>query len=416
MTINLIYTGIIMIFILIQGFLSNSEMAMVSCNKFRLQYLVKNGNKRASIILNLLNNPHRLFGTTLLGINISTILATTAADYYFKDYLAHELIFIEKYISSEVLILLVMLPIILIFGELYPMSIARKYPNAHVLKNALLVKFFSIILYPLMIIPNVISISLGKIFNKFKVNELTREELEFLVTGSFANVTKNTREYMKDLFDINDLTAENVMVHLNNVVAINEDAAVADLKKIINSTNHNRIPVYRKDIFNIVATIHVINILGADDKEPIMSYFDKLYIVPTSKPIIKILSELKRNRKEMGIVVNEYGVVSGILTIKDILKEFVGDISKESHIEYIDDKIINGDIFDAIMKLDVFYEKTGIDFRNEDVETLGGIINIAAGRIVKKNEKVTYKDINFEVIEVTDRAVKTIKLLKKNLI
>lgn len=412
MITNLIYIGIILIFILIQGFLSNSEMAMVSCNRFRLQYLVKNGNKRASIILNLLNNPHRLFGTTLLGINISTILATTAADYYFHNYLAVHFLFIKEFISLELLVLIIMEPIILIFGELYPMSIARKYPNSHVLKNAILIKIFSYLLYPLMIIPNVISISLGKIFNKFKTNGLTREELELLVTGSFAIVTKKTRESMKDLFDINDLSAEDVMVHLNNVIAISEDSTVSDLKKIMNSTNHNRIPVYRKDIFNIVATIHVINILGVDDKEPIIPYLDKLYIIPASKPIIKILSELKRNRKQMGIVVNEYGVVSGILTIKDILKEFIGDISKESHIEYIDDKIINGDIFDATIKLDVFYEKTGIDLRNEDVETLGGIINIAAGRIAKKNEKVIYRGINFEIIDVTDRAVKTVKLIK----
>ena len=408
---NLFYIGIIIIFISIQGFLAKSEMAMVSCNKFRIQYLARNDNKRAAIIVFLLNNPHRLFGTTLLGINLATILATSAADYYFHNYIVSYLTLIENFISLELLILIIMEPIVLIFGELYPMSIARKYPNSNVLKNAFLIKFFSILLYPLMIFPNLISKSISRLFNKISSNRLTRRDLELLVTGSFTNITKKTREYIKDLFDIRDLTAEDVMVHLSNVTAISENAKVGDLKKIINSTNFNRIPIYKKDIFNITATVHAINIIGVDEKDPVIKYSEKLYIVPSSKPIIKILSELKRNRKYMGIVVDEYGTVCGIITIKDILKEFVEDIGEESQIEYYNDKINNENIFDATMKLDDFFEKTGIDLRNDDVETLGGIINLAVGRIARKNEKIIFKGIQFEVIEATDRVVKTIKLL-----
>lgn len=409
---NLIYIGIIVIFISIQGFLANSEMAMVSCNKFRIQYLERNDNKRASIILFLLNNPHRLFGTTLLGINLATILATSAADYYFYNYIADYFLFIEKYVSLELLVLIFMEPIILVFGELYPMSIARKYPNSNALKNALLIKFFSIILYPLMIIPNFISKFISKLFNKISSNKLTRRELELLVTGSFTNVTKKTREYMKDLFDLRDLTAEDVMVHISDVTAISEDATVGDLKKTINATNFNRIPIYKKDIFNITATIHAINIIGTDDKEPVIKYSEKLYIIPSSKPIIKILSELKRNRKYMGIVVNEYGVVCGIITIKDILKEFVEDLGEENQIDSIDDITDSELLFDAATKLDDFFEKTGIDLRNDDVETLGGIINIAVGRIARKNEKIKYRGVNFEIMDATDRAVKIIRLIK----
>ncbi len=408
---SFIYLGIIIIFVGIQGFLANSEMAMVSCNRFRLQYLAKNGNKRASIILFLLNNPHRLFGITLLGINLSTILATSAADYYFHNYIFNFIPFIERFISLELFVLILMEPIILIFGELFPMSIARKYPNSNALKNAYFIKFFSLILYPLMLIPNLISKSISKLFKDIHSNGLTREELELLVTGSFVNVTKKTREYIKDLFDIRDLTAEDVMIHLSNVTAVDENAKVGDLKKIINSSNFNRIPIYKKDIFNITATVHAINIIGVDEKESIIKYSDKLYIIPSSKPIIKILSELKTNRKHMGIVVDEYGVVCGIITIRDILKEFVEDINEENSIEYIDDEIDNENIFDATIKLDDFYEKTGIDLQNEDVDTLGGIINIAAGRIVRKNERVSYKGMHFEIIDATDRVVKTVRLL-----
>jgi putative hemolysin len=386
-------------------------MAMVSCNKFRIKFLARNDNRRASIILFLLNNPHRLFGTTLLGINLATILATYAANFYFHNYISKYIIFIEDFIPLELLILLIMEPVVLIFGELYPMSIARKYPNSHALKNAFLIKIFSIILYPLMIIPNLISKTISKLFKKMSSSGITRKELELLVTGSYTNVTKKTKEYMKDMFDIRDLTAEDVMVHLINVTAISEEATVGELKEIINSTKFNRIPIYKKDIFNITATVHAINIIGIDDKEPVIKYSEKLYIVPSSKPIIKILSELKRNRKYMGIVVDEYGTVCGIISIKDILKEFVEDIVEENEYDLINENIEDERIFDAAMELDDFYEKTGIDLRNDDVDTLGGIINIAAGRIARKNEKITYKNVQFEVIDATDRVVKTVRLL-----
>jgi len=112
---------IIMFFIIMQAFFSNSEMAMVSANKIKLSHLANKGNKRASIILALLNKPERLFGTTLVGINFATVIATALSDYYFHDIVAKYYPQIEKFISLELLTFLIMEPAILIFGELFPM-------------------------------------------------------------------------------------------------------------------------------------------------------------------------------------------------------------------------------------------------------------------------------------------------------
>ncbi|MCK4797710.1 MAG: HlyC/CorC family transporter [Spirochaetes bacterium] len=416
MYLLIIFPIIIFILILIQGFFSNSEMAMVSSNKIRLQYLTKNGNKKAFIIQNLLNNPEKLFGTTLVGINLATVLASTIADYYFHNFIIKYLPNINEIISTEILILIIMGPLILIFGELFPMSIARKHPTTTALKNAIKIKIGYIILFPLMLIPSFISKAISMLFKNDKTNfgKISREELEIMVTGGFANITYKTQEYIKELFNINELTASDVMVHLNNVKVINEEASIEDLKKIINSTNHSRIPIYQKNIFNIAATVHAVNILGADDKESIMQYTDKLYIVPSSKPIIQILSEFKRNRKYMGIVVDEYGAVCGIITLEDILEEIVGEINDEFDIPKIEKHKKNKDIFDASIKLDDFYEQTGIDFRDNEAETLGGIINLAKGRIARKNEKIVFKNIHFEVVDATNKVVKSVKLIGHN--
>ena len=196
-------------------------------------------------------------------------------------------------------------------------------------------------------------------------------------------------------------------------IAFGNEKALKELKDIITSSNFSRFPVYSNDIFNITSTIHCLNILGVDDNEKIGNYTEKLYIVPTSKPVVQILSELKRNRKYMAIVVDEFGVPCGIITIEDIIKKIVGDITEQEENQKDIESNGNEDIFEAKMDLKEFYEKTGIDFTDEKVSTLNGIINLALGRIGRKNEKVIYKGVKFEIIDTTDKSVKLIKLLKK---
>lgn len=412
----IIYILPLTIFILtfIHGFFANSEMAMVSLNKIKLQHLANKGNKKAIIIQNLLNKPERLFGTTLVAINIATVTSSTLADYYFHEFLYNELTIIHNYVPLELLILLIMEPLILVFGELFPMSIARNYPNSTAMRNARFIQIGYILLFPLMFLTSLISkfITFISLRSDNKYNKLSREELELMVGGGFLNVTNKTQEYIKELFNINELIASDVMVHLNNVNAIKEDATVKEIKDMIISTNNSRIPLYKGDIFHIVSTVHAVNILGADEKYPANQYSDKLYIVPSTKPIIQILSEFKRNRKYMGIVVDEYGATSGIITLEDIMEEIVGEIYDEFDEPDVIEEIKSEDIFDASIRLDEFFEQTGIDLREDKVETLGGIINLAAGRIARTNEKITYKGYKFEVIDANDRAIRSIRLIK----
>jgi len=411
MYIFIIYPLLIIILIFIQGFFANSEMAMVSSSRIHLQYLANSGNKKAKIILGLLNNPDRLFGTTLLVINLAAVASTIIIDYFF--HLIHENLYaVTSIIPLNLFIILIMEPVILLFGELFPMSMARKYPNTTALRNAGFIRVAYFLMYPFMLVLSNISKSIGKLFKFTKNNILTREELQLIVAGRFSKLDYKTKEYIREVFNINQLVASDIMVHLDKVTAVNEDATVGDVKEIIDKSNHSRIPVFKNDIFNIVSTIHAVNILGADDKEKINVYTEKLYIIPSTKPIIEILKELKGNRKYMGIVVDEYGAVSGIITLKDILKEIIGDINDEFDEVESKEEVIDESVFDAQMRLDDFFDKTGIDFRDKDSDTLGGIINLAKGRIARVNEKIVFEGVHFEVLEATDRVVKKVRLLE----
>lgn len=405
---------LIILFIFAQSFFSNSEMSMVSSNRIKLNYLSKNGDRRASIILALLNNPERLFGTTLVGINIATVVSTALADYYFKVIIINKLNFFLQIIEIDLIISFIMVPTILVFGELFPMSIARKYPNTTALRNAKFIKTAYFVLFPLMFIVSKISKFIGK---SLKIDKeggtISKDELELMVVGRFENISDETKKIINEVFDISELTAEDIMVHINKVIAINETSTVRDFKKLIENADFSRYPVYRENIFNISSTISVINILGANDTDPITAYTEKLYIIPSTKPVIQILSELKRNRKYMGIVVDEFGVACGILTIDNIVEEILGGIKGFAPESLESEAQIEQNIFEAKTYLDDFLDETGIDFTDEEAETLGGLINIALGRIGRKGEKVSYKNVSFEIIEASDRSVKLVKLLDR---
>jgi putative hemolysin len=403
--------GLIVFFLFVQGFFANSEMSVLSLNRFRLKNLANNGNERAGIILNLLNNPDRLFGTTLFGTNLATIILSYLADLYFHKYIAEHLTSITRFISMEIIILITIEPLILVFAELIPMSFGRKYSLSSALKKAKMIKFFNIIFTPVMFFAVIIPKLMKKMFKKSSgENGISREELKILFASSYANITSRMQQYIKELFDTSHLTAEDIMVPLNEVVACEENESLGKLKETIEKTGFTRIPVFKEDIFNITGTVHAVNILGADDKGRASDYIDKLYIVPATKPIFQILSELKTNRKYMAVVVDEYGAVSGLLTLEDILNEIFRDIMKDKETPKKKDAK-EENIFSADMELTDFYEKTGIDFQDENVATLGGIINLSLGRIGRAGEVVEYGGVKFKVLEATDKVVKKVQLV-----
>ncbi|MBR3732596.1 MAG: HlyC/CorC family transporter [Spirochaetales bacterium] len=392
-------------------FFANSEMAMLSSNRLKLKSASRSGDKRANIILALLNNPERLFGTTLVGTNLANIISTVCSDYLFGNILQDNITAVtHEVISVDTVTSCIMVPLVLIFGELYPMYVARKYPNETALRNANLIKTAYLMLYPFMLCISSISKGINNMLGTKDGQSMTRDELELLVLGKSANISKKTKKIIEDVFDINEITAADVMVHLNDVIAIDENVTVGEFRRLIRKYTFSRMPVYQNNIFNIVGTVNAVSVLGAADKEPLSEYKDKLYIVPSTKPVIQILPELKRNRKYMGVVVDEYGAACGILTLEDIVDEIIPENAaiNESSTDRLNTK---GNIYDARMSLDDFTDATGIDFGDNDVQTLGGIVNIALGRIGRKGERVTYQGVEFEIIEATDRVVNKIKIL-----
>ncbi len=404
---------LIIVLIIIQGYFSGSEMAMVSSNKIRMKNLTNKGAIRASIINKYLSNPEWLFGTTLVGVNTATVIATILSDYYFEIILRGKYPSLDHFIPIAIMPLLIMHPLIVIFGEIFPMLSARKHPDATALKNAIILRASSYIFYPLILFVSGVSRLINFLLrNKAGTfGDITRDELLIIFNGRYEKANKMTRKVVHDALRIKELTALDVMIHLNDVKAVSEDMSVSELEAMILSSQYSRFPVYSETIFNIVSTIHVTSILSAKPSESIKLYTEKLYIIPSSKKVLDILKELKTNRKYMAIVVDEYGAACGIITLENIAEEIVGEIN-DSFASDTTDTNANTMIFDALTYLDDFYETTGIDLRNENAETISGIINISLGHIGRKDEIVDYKGlVKFQIIDASDRAVKTVKVI-----
>ncbi len=412
----ILFPFFIFLFAVLQGFFAMSEMAMVSSNRYKLQHLANNNNRSASIILNLLNNPDKLFGTTLVGINLATVVSTSLADHFLNYILPNYLPINSLPVSIEVLTLISVEPLLLIVGELVPMSIGRRYPNTTSLRNATLINAGYLVFYPFMIVISSISRFIGHLLgaDSGDSSKLTRDELKQIVCSRFTDGKNETGEIINDIFDINELSAGDIMVNLSDVTAIKEGSSIAELREIIRKTNYSRIPVYRESIFNIISTIHINNIIGRSETDIIDQFTDKLYIVPSTKPIIQILSEFKRNRKYMAVVVDEFGAVCGIITLEDILEEIVGDIEDEfDEPEFKTFALKEQNIYEARCDLEDLLDESSINIITEGAQTISGLINLKLGRIGRAGEELTEQGYRITILEATDKVVKKVRITKE---
>ena len=249
---------IVIILILISAFFSGSTLGFFSLNRGDLERKAKLGDKKAKKVYNLRKNGNLLLCTLLIG----NVAVNAAISIYLGS------------IVSGVLAGIMATILIVIFGEIFPMLSARKHPDATALKNAILLRASSYIFYPLILFVSGVSRLINVILrNKAGTfGDITRDELLIIFNGRYEKANKMTRKVVQDALRIKELTALDVMIHLNDVKAVSEDMSVSELEEMILSSQYSRFPVYSDSIFNIVSTIHVTSILSASPSESIKLY------------------------------------------------------------------------------------------------------------------------------------------------
>ena len=400
--------------LILSAFFSGSETGMMAANKVKLKNLSKKHDRGAKRALKLLKKPDLLLATILVGNNFANILASSIVT-----------IIMLNYFGGNVLLGAVLLTtFILIFSEITPKTMAAVKPESFAKRSSLLLKTLLYILRPLIAITNYISSIVLGIFNinvkDAKDNDnLNTQELKTLLDESGDLIPKQYRGMLSSILGMEELVVEDIMTPAAEVIGINIDLDYETNKKIIESSEYTRLPVYKNSIDNELGTLHLKDSHAFLDKleakKDVKNILMKTYFVSQSTALMKQLKEFQDNDKNMALVVDEYGEIEGLITIEDIFKEIAGKFGSDKvELEKEFTKLKDGSIItdgnSRIRDLNNFLDWS---IPEDNSKTINGLITQHLDQIPQSNLCVEIKQYRFEVLKIEDNSIARIKI-KKN--
>jgi len=313
--------------ILCSAFFSGSETGMMSLNRYRLKHLQKSGHRGAIRAGRLLERPDRLIGLILIGNNLVNILASAIAT----------VIAIRLWGDAGILIATAVLTlVVLIFAEVTPKTLAALHPERIAFPASLLLTPLLKLFYPIVWLVSHIA---GFILRILRVNpegaadsNLSREELRTLVAESGALIPPKRRHMIVNLLALEEVSVDDIMVPRNEVYGIDLDDSDEDILRCIRTSHHTRLPVWRDDINNIVGVLHLRHTSRFMDQKgldraALEREMEPPYFIPENTPLNTQLVNFQKNKHRLGVVVDEYGEVTGVVALEDILEEIVGEFT-----------------------------------------------------------------------------------------
>lgn len=393
--------------IVILGFFSMEEMACVSFNKIRLQYLVKQGSKRAEWLNYLLHNPSRLFGTTLIGVNVATIVGSECARQF------HQAINVSPDLAP-----LSQIMIVIIFGELAPMFAARRYPEHVALLGVPILYFTSKVLAPVIWILGVISKAANFIVGGQEPHPelfLTQDEIQKVIEDqdedkSSSKENEELNMIATNIFRFKDKMAKHIMTPLESQPLVSSQLTIEKLRTI----PKNLFPyylVYHKDVSNIIGIAFTRELIRASDNRKVKDYCKPPWYLSDKTPLFQIIKQFRRNSEHVAIVLNAQGKAKGFLNFDDVVEELFGKSKpqkKESNVSTYIDRTVPGK-----MTLADFQLEFGVSLPGEPESTLSEFITAALEQHPEGGETISVPPFEFTVKEASLLGVKTVSVKTK---
>ena len=387
---------------------------MMAANKIKLKNLSKKRDRGAKRALKLLKKPDLLLATILVGNNFANILASSIVT-----------IIMLNYFGGNVLLGAVLLTtFILIFSEITPKTMAAVKPESFAKRSSLLLKTLLYILRPLIAVTNYISSIVLGIFNinvkDAKDNDnLNTQELKTLLDESGDLIPKQYRGMLSSILGMEELVVEDIMTPASEVIGIDIDLDYETNKKIIESSEYTRLPVYKNSIDNELGTLHLKNshsfLERLEAKENVQNILTKTYFVSQSTALMKQLKEFQDNDKNMALVVDEYGEIEGLITIEDICKEIAGKFGSDKvELEKEFTKLKDGSIItDGNSRIRDLNNFVNWSIPEDSSKTINGLITEHLDQIPNANLCVEINKYRFEVLKIEDNSISKIKIKKK---
>ena len=380
----------LIILICLSAFFSSAETSMTTVNKIRIQSLAEQGDKRASILLTVIEDSGKLLSTILIGNNIVNISASSLATTITMRLFGNAAVSI----STGIITLLV-----LIFGEITPKTMASLHAEKMALSYARIIHFLMFLLTPVIFLVNKMAkgvMTLLRVDDSVKGNTITEHELRTLVNVGHKEgvIETEERQMIYNVFDFGDSQAQDVMVPRIDVTFADVNSSYEDLIQLFREEKHTRFPVFEETTDNIIGIINVKDLLLTDQKDfTLRKILREAYFTYEYKKTSELLMEMKEHSVSFAVVLDEYGATSGIVTLEDLVEEIVGDIHDEYDIEEEDDltEILPGKEYLALgsARLDDLDEVLHLDIESDDYDSIGGYIIEQLDRFPEKGESVT---------------------------
>ena len=408
--------SILFLLTLFNAFFSASEMALVSLNRSRVEQKAAEGEKKFVRLLTVLENPNNFLSTIQVGITFISILsgASLANDLgaVFAKWMGNSA---TAQTAGYWLALAMLTFVSIVLGELYPKRIAMNMKENLAVVTAPVIIFLGKIVSPFVWL---LSASTNLISRITPMNfddadeQMTRDEIEYILTKSEQTLDAEEIEMLQGIFNLDEMMAREVMVPRTDAFMVNIEDDINVIMTEILHQNFSRIPVYEGDKDNIIGLIHTKKILA----ESFTNGFDQLNIrrimqeplfVPETIFVDDLLKSLRNTQNQMAILLDEYGGVSGIVTLEDLLEEIVGEIDDETDKTEIFVREIaeNTFIVQGSMTLNDFNEYFNLDLSSDDVDTIAGFYLTGLGTIPSKDEKEAYELDNngFHIVMINDK-------------
>ena len=412
-TSDIIQLVIVIILLSASAFFSSAETALMTSNKLRMRNLAENGNKRAAKVLKVTENTDKMLSAILIGNNIVNLTASSISTALTLKIFGSKLVGIATGILTF---------LILVFGEITPKNVASKNAENMALAYIGVISFLVTLLTPVIFIVNTVAKFVISIFNKNgdDNNAVTEEELRAMVEYSHEEgvIENEEKKMIVNVVDFGDTVAGDIMVPRVDMVMVDEKSSYEEILQVFREERYTRIPVYEETPDNVIGILNVKDFLLIEDKENfIMKELlrEPLYTYEYKKTSA-LMMDMRKTGANIVIVLDEYGITAGLITLEDMLEEIVGEIrdefdadedegiTKVSDLEYL---------IDGSTNLDDINDRIGLSLSSEEYESIGGLIMEKLGRLPVEGEIINFDNIVLTVKKMDHARIEKVCLKLK---
>ena len=410
--------ALLALMIVISAYFSSSETGMMTLNRYKLRHLASQGHKGAQRVEKLLSRTDRLLGLILIGNNLVNIIASAIAT----------IIGMRLYGDAGVAIATAVLTIvILVFAEVTPKTVAALYPEKVSYTSSILLNILMKLLYPLVWFVNGITngflFILGIKKDNNTASNINSEELRTIVNEAGSLIPRRHQDMLISILDLENVTVEELMIPRNEIAAINVNDDWKTIVRQLSHSSHGRIVLYRDSIDEVVGMLRVREayrlMMDKNDfsKENLLRAADEVYFIPEGTPLNIQLLKFQRNKERIGLIVDEYGDIQGLITVEDILEEIVGEFTTSiapTLAEEITQQKDGSLLIEGSANIRDLNKSLNWQLPTDGPRTLNGFILEHLEYIPDEKIKVNINGHKMEIIEVAGNMIKLVKVLPTN--